>query len=299
MSTFGIRALILLAMSNLCWATSPAADPPVAKLDEEMSKQKKIYQTRDPKALEAYTVDRSLSVYANGLASGFAQELTRLGPEDRWLDIGAGEGQAILDYYTPGYDLIEPEGRKPRGRKAQAVAISIEDRSTPRWRQVAGDIGINHLQYFSDKPLRDYSVDELGRFQVITDVVGGFSYTDNLTLFMEKVLAFLAPNGSFYTVLQDVRWEDGTNHPHYEGSKFLTEISHPDGSEMKVCSWLKQITCAQVTCESKANWEPPMEAFRVRKTCSEVEVPSLATVQYKAGTPPERRFRLKTGKGVK
>lgn len=299
MRTPGLCTLILLVSSSLCWASPPAADPPVARLDEELSKQDKIYRSRDAQTLESYTVDRSLAVYALGLPSGFAQKLAELGPEDRWLDIGAGEGQAILDYYTSGADLIQPEGRKRRGRKAQAVAISIEDRSTPRWRQAAADIGVNQLQYFSDKPLRDYSVDELGRFQVITDVVGGFSYTTNLSLYMEKVLDFLTPNGSFYTVLQDVRWEDGTNRPYYEGGKFLTEISHPDGSEMKICSWLKRITCAEVTCESKANWQPPMEAFRVRKTCSEVKVPPLATVQYTAGTPPERRFRLMAGDTVK
>ena len=38
------------------------------------------------------------------------------------------------------------------------------------------------------KRLREYSPEEIGQFQVITDVMGGFSYTQDLSLFMEKTL---------------------------------------------------------------------------------------------------------------
>ena len=53
------------------------------------------------------------------------------------------------------------------------------------------------------------------------------------------------------------------------GSPFLTEISKADGSELKVCAWLKRISCVEVTCESRPRWQPPMEAFHVRKVCGE------------------------------
>src|SRR6185436_12274933 len=98
-----------------------------------------------------------------------------LGPKDRWLDIGAGEGQAILDYYTADYDARHVDGQARRGgKKARAVAMSIEDRRTPKWLQKAASLDSNQIQYLYDKSLREYSGSELGRFQVITDVVGGF-----------------------------------------------------------------------------------------------------------------------------
>ena len=294
MKNVGVRTVLLLILSTPWLAASQAADPDSAKLNEEMSKQERIYRSEGEKTLEGYTVDRGLSIYSRGLPSEFARSLASLGPSDRWLDIGAGKGQAILDYYTPDYDLAQPEGRKRRGAKAQVVAMSIEDRRTPQWRQTAASLEVNQLQYLTDKRLREYSVAELGQFQVITDVVGGFSYTENLSLFMEKALAFLATGGSFYSILQDVRWEDGTNRPHYQGSPFLTEIVNADGSELKICSWLKRITCAQVTCESRSEWEPSMEAFRVHKVCDDVTVPALTPLHYQAGTPPERRFQLDT-----
>ena len=288
-----IRIVALLILQTLWLETSHSADPGSPKFDMEVSRQESIYHSEGERVPEGYTVDRSLSVYADALCSGFDRSLANLTPEDRWLDIGAGKGQAILDYYAPSYDLTHLEGRERRGKKARAVAISIEDRRTPVWHQTAASLGAIQIQYLFNKRLREYSLAELGQFQVITDVIGGFSYASDLTLFMEKALGFLGLNGSLYTLLQDVHAEAGTNRPFYKDAPFLTEIVNADGSEVKICSWLKSITCVEVTCELKADWKPPVEAFRIRKVCNEVAVPALVRINYNAGTPPERRYQLK------
>jgi len=288
----GIRLVALLVLQTLWLETSLSQVPASPRIGEEISKQERIYQSKGEQVPEGYYTDRSLWDYARALSSGFDRVLANLGPNDRWLDIGAGGGQAILDYYTPAYDLAHWEGWERRNWKAQAVAISIEDRRTPRWQQDAANLEKNKIQYLFNRRLREYSFDELGQFQVITDVIGGFSYTDNLSLFVEKVLGFLDLYGSFFSILQDVRSEDGTNRPHYAGSPFLTEISNAEGSEVGICAWLKSIACVEVTCESKTGWKPPVEAFHIRKVCNDVTVPALVTIHYEAGTPPERRFQL-------
>jgi len=288
----GIRIVVLLILQALWLETSHSEGPASPKINEELSKQEAIYQSTGEQVPEGYTIDRSLSVYAEGLSSDFDRTLANLGPKDRWLDIGAGRGQAILDYYTPDYDLTHLEGRERHGRKAQAVAISIEDRRTLLWQQNAASLGANQIQYLFNRRLREYSLEELGQFQLITDVIGGFSYTENLSLFVENVLGFLELNGIFYTVLQDVQSEAGTNRPYYEDSPFLTEIANADGAEVRVCSWLKSITCVEVTCELKTEWKPPVEAYRIRKTCNDVTVPALVRIDYEAGTPPQRRYQL-------
>ena len=242
---------------------------------------------------EGYTIDRTLEDYAQTLSSDFDSALANLGPKDRWLDIGAGKGNAILDYYTPDYDLNHLQGHARRGEKAKAVAISVEDRRTPLWHQTAASLVPSQIQYFFEKRVRDYSLGELGRFQVITDLLGGFSYTDELSVFLEKVLGFLELKGTFYTLLQDVNSQEGTNRPFYANSPYLTEISNADDSEVKVCVWLKRITCVEVSCELKAQWKPPIEVYRIHKVCDEVSVPALVRMHYQAGTPPERRYRLR------
>lgn len=285
--------LAVLVVSQILWLEpSQSQTPAISKYRQEISKQEGIYRSGVDKP-GGYTIDRGLADYASALSVEFDRELANLGPKDRWLDIGAGEGQAILDYYTADYDAQHAEGKARRGTKARAVAMSIEDRRTPKWLQQAAALDTNQIQYLYDKSLREYSRDELGRFQVITDVIGGFSYTTNLSLFMEKVLGLLEVNGSFHTLLQDVHSEAGTNLPHYPGSPYLTEIRNGDGSELKVCAWLKSISCVKVTCELKTGWKPAIEAFHVKKVCDETAVPDLTPVHYQAGTPPERGFQLR------
>ena len=293
MKNTGLRIVVLLILQALWLESSHSGEPGSSRFGEERLKQEAIYHSKGDGVVEGYTVDRSLSVYAEGLCTEFDRTLANLGPKDRWLDIGAGKGHAILDYYSPDYDLAHPEGRERRGKKAQAVAISIEDRRTPLWRENAASLGGNQIQYLFNRRLREYSLEELGQFQLITDVIGGFSYTENLSLFVEKVLGFLDLNGSFYTLLQDVHSEEGTNRPYYAGSPFLTEIANADGSEVRMCSWLKSIACVEVTCELRADWQPPVEAYRIRKACNDVTVPALVPINYEAGTPPQRRYQLR------
>lgn len=282
---------VLFVLQTL-WVTASHSEPPAGSaFNEEVSKQAGIYQSRGEDRPEGYVIDRSLLSYTVFLSSAFNRSLANLGPNDRWLDIGAGEGRAVLDYCTSKYDAML-QGSERHGKKAKAIAISIEDRRTSHWHQTASKLEPQQLQYFVGKRLREYSLEELGQFQVITDVLGGFSYTQYLSLFMEKALGFLELNGSFYTVLQDVHSENGANRPFYPDASFLTEIANADGSEVTICSWLKSISCVEVTCELKAESSPPIEMYRIRKVCNNVTVPGLAPLRFEAGTPPQRRFQV-------
>jgi hypothetical protein len=288
----GMRLAALLVLQALWLGTAHAQVSINPKLAEEIAKQESIYQGKGEQRPEGYVIDRSLLAYTFTLSPGFDGSLADLGPADRWLDIGAGQGQAVLDYYTSRYDAMHWAGRERRGKKAQSVAMSIEDRRTPQWNQTAAGLEAGKIQYLFGKRLREYSQEELGRFQLITDVIGGFSYSVDLSRFMEQTLALLNVNGNFYTLLQDVHAEDGTNKPHYEGATYLTEITRADGSKLKICPWLKSITCVEVACELRTEWKPAIEVYHVRKTCNNVSVPTLQPVHYEAGTPPERGYRL-------
>jgi hypothetical protein len=279
--------IVVLAAATAALNAAYAAEAPVPA--DEVSKQNAIYQSKGEARPEGYVIDRGLLSYAFALPADFKDSLAKLGERDRWLDIGAGEGRAVMDYASEKYDAMTPMVRRD-GKRATAVAMSIEDRRTNQWYQTAAKLDGNHIQYLFGKRLRDYSGEELGKFQIITDVIGGFSYTQDLTLFMQKTLGLLDVNGSFYTVLQDVHWENGANKPHYAGASFLTEIKKTDGSEMRMCEFLKSISCVEVTCQAKPDWTPPIEVYRVKKTCDAVSVPKLVPTQYEAGTPPERKY---------
>jgi SAM-dependent methyltransferase len=259
------------------------------RIDEEIAKQEKIYQRRAAEVPRGYVTNRGLSDYAELLPTGFCDALGRLGSSDRWLDIGAGAAQAILDYYAPEGDAPSGEKCARPGGKARAVAMSIEDRRTDKWRERAASLGDDRIRYLSGKRLRDYSPEELGTFKIITDVFGGFTYTEDLSRFVDKMLSLLEVGGDFYTLVPGVHLEDGKDKL---GVFYLTELENAAGRPEKVCSWLKQTTCVQVTCESKSDWKRPTEVINVRKVCSDTSVARMKLVEFQAGYPPDRRFQL-------
>ncbi|HEY7169182.1 MAG TPA: hypothetical protein VIB79_31795 [Candidatus Binatia bacterium] len=261
---------------------------PQPKIEQEIIRQERIYRSRD-NVPRGYVTDRGLSAYAELLPTGFCDALRSLGSSDRWLDVGAGSGQAIVDYYAPRDE--EPAGKKCAGTsaKARAVAMSIEDRRTEQWQELAASLGDDRIRYLSGKRLREYAPEELGTFQIITDVFGGFSYTERLSVFVDNVLRLLEVGGTFYTLVPGVHLENAKDRL---GILYLTELEDAIGRPEKVCSWLKKATCAQVTCESKSDWKRPTELIKMHKVCSETSVPRMKLVEFEAGYPPSRRFAL-------
>ena len=280
-----LAILIVTVLQALGPGAGWTQEPVQPRIDEEFAKQEKIYHRRGARS---YTANRGLSGYAEVLPAGFCDALGRLGNSERWLDIGAGEGQAILDYHAPQGDAAA-EKCGGYGAKARAVAISIEDRRTGKWKQQAASLGDDLMRYLSGKRLSQYSREELGTFQIITDVYGGFTYTQNLSRFVEKVLSLLEIGGAFYTVLPAVHLEDGTDKL---GTWYKTELVDAASRPVKVCSWLKQTTCTKVSCESKTDWDEPTQLIKISKVCSGVAVPRTNLVEYMAGAPPSRRFQM-------
>jgi hypothetical protein len=281
-----VLIVIIHALGLRAGWSQEAAQP---EFDEELSKQEKIYHSRPSEGQRTYTTDRGLSKYAEHLPAGFCDALGRLGGSDRWLDIGAGEGQAILDYYGTKDAVAAAEKCGGSGPRARAVAISIEDRRKDNWKQREASLGDDRIRYLFGKRLGQYSPEELGKFQIITDVYGGFSYTEDLSRFVDQVMTLLEVGGGFYTLATGVHCEDGKDKL---GSSYLTELEDAFGRRVKVCSWLKKISCVQVTCESKHDLERPTELIKIRKVCSDTAVPRTKLVEFEAGYPPGRRFQL-------
>jgi len=284
-----LAILIVIVLPPLGLGAGWPQEPAPPRVDEEFIKQEKIYHSQGVDVPSGYVTNRGLSDYAGLLPSGFCDELGRLGSLDGWLDIGAGDGQAILDYYGGVDDAAPTENCVGLGARARAIAMSIEDRRTDKWRKLAMSVGNDRIRYLSGKRLRHYSREELGKFQIITDVYGGFSYTEDLSGFVERVLRLLEVDGVFYTLVQNVHLEEGKDNPK---PWYQTQLVDAAGGDVKMCSWLKKITCVKVVCESKADWDSPTELVDIRKVCSDVSVPRMKLLQYQAGNPPGRRFQL-------
>ena len=132
--------------------------------------------------------------------------------------------------------------------------MSIEDRRTDRWREQAARLGDDRMRYLSGKRLRDYSLEELGKFQIITDVCGGFSYTEYLSQFVYKVLSLLEIGCVFYTLVPGVHLEDGKAKL---GILYLTELEDAAGRPEKVCSLLNRPPACKSPASRRATGKGP------------------------------------------
>jgi hypothetical protein len=282
-----ILMVIVLQLLGLELGWAQESTPP--RMNEEIAKQEKIYGSRGGDIPNGYVTNRALSDYMEILPYGFCDALASLGSSDRWLDIGAGDGQAIMDYYALGGGAAPAAKCTGYNGRARAVAMSIEDRRTEKWQQQAASLGDDRIRYLSGKRLRQYSREELGKFQIITDVYGGFSYTEDLSQFVEKVLSLLEIHGVFYTMVQRVHLQHGNDKP---GIRYETELADAAGRDVTVCSWLRKTSCTLVGCESKSDWDAPTELINIQKVCSDVSIARMKVLQFQAGNPPGRRFQI-------
>src|SRR5918994_4325034 len=165
-------AVLIVIIQALGLKVGWSQEPVQPRIKEEFLEQEKIYRSQGADGRRVYTTDRGLSRYAERLPSGFCDALARLGSSDRWLDVGAGQAEAILDYYLP--DDATAEKCRGSGPRAHAVAISIEDRRTDDWKQQVAGLGDDRVRYLFGKRLRQYSPEGLGKSQILTHVYGGF-----------------------------------------------------------------------------------------------------------------------------
>ena len=183
-----LAVLIIVVLQALGLGSAWPQEPVQPRIDEEIVKQEKIYAAGAPRFPAATSrVEPCSSTGCSSLR--LLRSLASLGSSDRWLDIGAGDGQAILDYYAPGTTPSLGKTCAVTSGRVRAVAMSIEDRRTDKWHRVAASLGKDRIRYVSGKRLREYSSRGAWKFQIITDVYGGFSYTEDLSLFMDKVLS--------------------------------------------------------------------------------------------------------------
>src|SRR3954469_25488952 len=99
-------AVFFIIVQTLAPRAGWSQEPAQPRLDEEFTKQEKIYNSRGADVPSGYVTGRGLPDYADLLPSGFCDALGSLSSSDRWLDVGAGDGQAILDYYAPGDNTV-------------------------------------------------------------------------------------------------------------------------------------------------------------------------------------------------
>ena len=135
-----------------------------------------------------FRITAGLDMYEDAFGSGFIKDIMGLAEDERWMDGGAGVGQAIQDYYN-------------RGGKGRTTAVGF---AKPESDVVEDLESRDNFEYLSDKFFSGFDDSselktDVTKLSVITDYNGILSYTRTLSQDLQKYLNNLKVGGKIYT----------------------------------------------------------------------------------------------------
>lgn len=214
-----------------------------------------------------------------------------------WFDMGAGEGNAIVD----GLNLFSnfKEGIATSYKKPTRARVS--DEADGRFSYLDGDFIENMARRGLFDPYK-------GKVQLITDVFGPLSYSPYLPQVFQIYFDLLAPKGILlFTMLHDRNFEET-----HGSSKTLKLLDLPktvnsfiiqgEKKEDGLIAWLKTIPGIEVLEVTdlpidKNEFSERVMSVKIRKKSQKVSTPwNLETGYYHITNPPHRIFHINDDK---
>lgn len=238
-----------------------------------------------------YTV-RGLPDYFNDLGKDFIDELSRLGPDGHWVDMGAGEGLALQDYLSGGrpyqtgltpspeiaaaYDRIRSVGMD---QKARVTGVTFAAKTS----SLGSPKIMDRFRLMKGRLLEDIPSDEIGQADVVTDFFGVLAYTKRPDVALSKYLELIDERGSIHVFL-------GLG----EGGEFKrTLVTLPSGEQVGFVEWIKGIPGIRVETATHGR----SSTLTIRKVAgADTNVPELELVEIGEAVVspvPTRVFRVK------
>lgn len=227
-------------------------------------------------------ITRGLSDYGLMFPIEFMKALSKLGPEDHWVDGGSGDSVAVEEYASGklhktinSYWYKIPKDlnhflnvqSKPSDQRAHVTGITVEGKIPPKNAQMR----ILKGRFLEDIPLEEITEAPFGKAKLITDMYGAMAYSDRPDLVLKHYLNMLGPGGSIF-IKND-----------YMGG---TVIVGEDGRSVKnLVQWLESIPGVSVKRFPNSN------SIEIQKTAENpVEVPTLTLRRTSNHLPPRREL---------
>lgn len=213
--------------------------------------------------------------YFQDFGDAFKRKLLSLSAKDHWIDLGAGDGLAIFQYYS-----------KFDGR-ASTQGISYKE--TPGFiDEVEGKLPINS-EYLSGRLFEEISQAELKPADIITDYFGVISYTKHLSLVLKKTLSALKTEGSLFIY-------QGSDKTRFSTSIYIKNYM-PDGpipsnKPQSIANFLRLIPGLDVLTHQVGKDTISVEIIK-RADFKPDNIPNLVLIDYLEDGPPKRVFHTK------
>lgn len=198
-----------------------------------------------------FRVNSGLDLYKQTFGDPFTNVLAKMGDSSRWLDGGAGEAKAMIDYLDGG----------GKG-KCVATGYRIPQQALERVKNATQTYS-GRFHYADGKFLGEMSDNELGGkgFDLISDLNGVLYYTKTLVEDVKRYLDLLNVGGLlvFTNVHIEIDMPNAAAHP---------------GSVPAIARWISNISGVRVVYHEK------MGMYEVHKNSAENLVPDLVLNLY-------------------
>lgn len=272
-----LLCLTAFLLAPLSWAEGPGSG-----LEEQQRLNREIVEQND------FNTTRGLAEYGRDLGPEFRARVSSLRAGDVWVDLGAGDSEALIEYLTKdkvaGFDLPPLDQRakvvalayvapKPSRRNRLALEKLVRQRGAGVYRELIGD--------FREIPLSRFS-----GASVMTSNMGVLSYVEDFTYTMQKSLEAVNQDGMLFirTDVENVKFPDETG-------VFATSET-AERTSAKIRKNLGRFSGAQLSRDPliylSEYSDVPLLELSFRRTGEGVEVPSFRVESLRAGRPPDR-----------
>ena len=213
--------------------------------------------------------DRRMTDLRRLLGARFREAVDGLTADDTWLDVGTGEGRALIDYVRGG------------GR-ARVIGVDLEihsARGNVDWSEkINGPLG-GRLDLV-DGDIRKARLRGLdGRVALITDVFGAMSYSDRPDLVLRRYGKLLQPGGRIAMLLTP--------------SEQVAIVDPDGGAAETLIDYLGRAGGFEVERFFELDVG---DVLILRRTAAPLAIPKLELLRSGAHLPPSQPFRLVGGR---
>lgn len=265
-----------LLAASLIWAGFEFSRPDAPQMDQAMAKQmaqeradtlRQRAEWQIAKAEhngERWETTRGLDEYDAVFKGELKKLLATLGPSDHWIDMGSGDGRALLDYYL-------------QGGKAHTTGITFERKpaTAPDPRKMRSLVG----RYVEEIPI-DEIIGPAGKPKVITDLVGPVAYTSDLHKVLSIYEEVLADDGVALIVLSP-----------------MTLVMDGDKGAM-IDEWLLEQSKSETIFTRIPTRNTDGYSLLVMRKVKNFHLPQLDILLYEKGVPPARMYWVNRGEFV-
>jgi SAM-dependent methyltransferase len=227
-----------------------------------------------------FTTERGLEFYKYLLGREFKARVRKLGPRHHWIDVGAGEANAMFDLFIGSYLWNEP----PLEILPNMTAITVTEPRVRETKQRKAFLNFKKFNYLVGKYLQNYKTCEIPKADLVTDVMGAANYSPDFDVAMCKILRLLKPGGTAIVTFMNKQ----------------LEIRDSSGRRVSNGAYIRMgrgfnVEKVRVFDEDGTNH---YIRFTIRRTKGRITLPPLKLVRlapnYDLSTSPDRDERIHT-----